>query len=100
MASVALALVALLAAVVALERALPRPMARLAFAVQHALGGLRPHRVAIPGFEIAYLDGGSGEPLVLVHGIGADKDNFASIAPYLRGLGRVIAPDLPGFGES
>ena len=54
----------------------------------------------MPGFEIAYLDGGRGEPLVLVHGIGADKDNFAPIAPYLRGLGRVIALDLPGFGES
>ncbi|HJQ82435.1 MAG TPA: alpha/beta hydrolase, partial [Candidatus Binatia bacterium] len=40
------------------------------------------------------------EPLLLVHGIGADKDNFSPIAPYLRGLGRVIVPDLPGFGES
>jgi len=88
------------AAVVVLDRALPRPMSRLALALQHAFGGLVTRRTAIPGFDIAYLEGGSGEPLVLVHGIGADKDNFAQIAPFLRGIGRIIALDLPGFGES
>jgi len=95
-----LILAALVAAVIVLDRALPRPMSRVAFAVQHALGGLASRSIAIPGLDIAYLDGGSGEPLVLVHGIGADKDNFASIAPFLRGIGRIIALDLPGFGES
>src|SRR3546814_19009731 len=36
----------------------------------------------------------------MVHGIGADKDNWAQIAPFLRGTGRLIALDLPGFGDS
>jgi len=93
-------LAALGAAIVVLDRVLPGPMSRAALALQHALGGLRIRSVEIPGFTVAYLDGGSGEPLVLVHGIGADKDNFATIAPWLRGIGRVIALDLPGFGES
>jgi len=75
-------------------------MARAALAVQRALGGLRVRKTAIRGFQIAYLDGGDGDPLVLVHGIGADKDAFAPIAPLLRGIGRVIAVDLPGFGDS
>src|SRR5437762_149045 len=88
------------AGILVLDRMLAGPASRAALALQHAVGGLRVRSVAIPGFTIAYLDGGSGEPLVLVHGIGADKDNFAPIVPWLRGVGRVIALDLPGFGES
>jgi len=94
------ALVALVVLIVVLDRLAPGPMARLALALQYAVGGLRVRSVAIPGFTIAYLDGGRGEPLVLVHGIGADKSNFAAVAPWLRGLGRIVALDLPGFGES
>src|SRR3546814_2850365 len=75
----------------------PRPMAHAALSVQHWLGGVELKTLQIPGFEIAYLDGGSGEPLVMVHGIGADKDNWAQIAPFLRGTGRLIALDLPGL---
>jgi len=98
--AVVLVLAAIAAVILVLDRMLPGPTSRAALALQHAVGGLRVRSVAIPGFTIAYLDGGSGEPLVLVHGIGADKDNFAPIVPWLRGVGRVIALDLPGFGES
>ena len=98
--AVLLALLALVVLIVALDRLLPGPMARAALAVQRALGGLRVRSTSIRGFEIAYLDGGNGDALVLVHGIGADKDNFAPIAPLLRGIGRLIAVDLPGFGDS
>jgi len=94
------ALIALVVLIVVLDRLAPGPMARLALGLQYAVGGLRVRSVAIPGFTIAYLDGGRGEPLVLVHGIGADKSNFAAVAPWLRGLGRIVALDLPGFGES
>lgn len=94
------AIVVLAIAYVLADHAFPRPMAAAAMNVQHWLGGVERKTVQIPGFEIAYLDGGQGEPLVLVHGIGADKDNFAQIAPFLRGVGRLLAPDLPGFGES
>ncbi len=52
------------------------------------------------GTRIVYLDGGHGEPLVLVHGFGADKDNFTRAARWLTPHYRVIAPDLVGFGES
>jgi pimeloyl-ACP methyl ester carboxylesterase len=49
-----------------------------------------------------YLDGGkaTGEPIVLVHGFGGDKDNWTLYAPYLTPHHRVICPDLPGFGEN
>jgi len=93
-------LAVLVAVVIVLDRAVPGPMSRLALGLQRVLGGLHARSTSIAGFDIAYLDGGAGDPLVLVHGIGADKDNFAPIAPFLRGIGRLIALDLPGFGES
>jgi pimeloyl-ACP methyl ester carboxylesterase len=53
------------------------------------------------GLEWVYLDsGGSGEPLVLVHGFGGDKANWTRLRRHLRGRYRLIIPDLPGFGES
>src|SRR3546814_18690985 len=77
----------------------PRPMAHAALSVQHWLGGVERQTLQIPGFEIAYLDGVSGAPLVMVLGIGADQDNWAQNAPFLPGTGRLIALYLPGFGS-
>lgn len=90
----------LVAALVALDRLAPERMAALALKAQRAAAGLEEKRTRIPGFEIAYLEAGAGEPLVLVHGIGADKDNFDRVALKLVKHYRVIAIDLPGFGES
>ncbi len=78
----------------------PDPMARAQISLQRKLAGLDEKRVQIPGLKLAYLDGGTGEPLVLVHGIGADKDNFTPVAALIKKLGRTIAVDLPGFGDS
>jgi pimeloyl-ACP methyl ester carboxylesterase len=52
------------------------------------------------GAHVVYVEGGSGAPLVLVHGFGADKANFARVARYLTPHYRVSVPDLVGFGES
>ena len=43
---------------------------------------------------------GSGEPLVLFHGVGASRVVWRHVTPLLAPRRRVIAPDLPGFGES
>lgn len=40
------------------------------------------------------------EVLLLLHGFGGDKDNWTRFARSLTENYRVIAPDLPGFGES
>jgi len=58
--------------------------------------------VLVGDIEWPYLDGGkaTGEPVVLVHGFGGDKDNWTLYAPFLTPHHRVICPDLPGFGES
>lgn len=52
------------------------------------------------GSRYVYLDGGSGEPLLLLHGFGANKDNFSRVAAHLTDRYRVIIPDHIGFGES
>ncbi len=52
------------------------------------------------GLRFVYLEGGKGEPLMLLHGFGADKDTFTRVARYLTPRYRVIIPDEIGFGES
>jgi len=78
----------------------PQQFAASALAAQRSLAGLQRKDVDIPGQHIVYLEGGQGQPLLLLHGFGADKDNWPRIAMYLSSRYHVIAPDLPGYGES
>lgn len=72
-----------------------------AYAMERSRANLVRKELTLPdGTHMVYLDGGTGAPLVLVHGFGADKDNFTRVARYLTPHYRVIAPDLVGFGES
>jgi len=43
---------------------------------------------------------GTGEPLLLLHGIGSTHDDFVALRPRLDARYRVLAPDLPGHGRS
>ena len=43
---------------------------------------------------------GSGDPLLLLHGIGSTHDDFTALRPRLDAEYRVLAPDLPGHGRS
>src|SRR4051794_36676393 len=43
---------------------------------------------------------GAGPPLLLLHGLGSCKEMWRPVVPLLAGERDVIAPDLPGFGES
>ena len=52
------------------------------------------------GRTIRYYDIGSGPPLVLIHGIGGDADEWAFCFESLSASHRVIALDLLGFGRS
>jgi pimeloyl-ACP methyl ester carboxylesterase len=44
--------------------------------------------------------GGSGQPIVMVHGLGGSIVNWDLVGPKITGLGHVTALDLPGFGLS
>ena len=70
-----------------------------------ARAGLVPSTTKLPdGRQLAYLDNGTdgdARPvLVALHGIGAHKDHWPRLAHRLAARVRVVAPDLPGFGES
>jgi pimeloyl-ACP methyl ester carboxylesterase len=49
---------------------------------------------------IATMQAGSGPPVVLLHGLGASKASFLPTLGALAPAHRVIAIDLPGFGDS
>jgi triacylglycerol lipase len=73
---------------------------RMAMAMARRAGRLRLREITVDGHRMPYLEGGTGEPLLLLHGFGANKDHWTLIAPHLTKHFRVIAPDLPGFGDA
>jgi len=58
------------------------------FSVRHATGSIRS------------FEGGAGEPVVLLHGLGGGAANWALVADDLVLSHRVVAIDLPGHGGS
>ncbi|MFT7405098.1 haloalkane dehalogenase [Zhongshania sp.] len=54
----------------------------------------------IHGKRMAYIDQGSGDPIVFLHGNPTSSYLWRNIMPYLEGRGRLIAPDLIGMGDS
>ena len=54
----------------------------------------------ILGKQMAYLDEGSGQSIVFLHGNPASSFLWRNITPFVKDLGRVIVPDLIGMGDS
>lgn len=80
---------------------LPGPVTRSYVAIERSLSGLeRKEIVTADGLRMVYLEGGKGEPLMLLHGFSDDKDNFVFVAGALGGRYHLIIPDITGFGES
>ena len=50
--------------------------------------------------RVSTFEAGTGEPIVLLHGLGATKAEFLPTVPALAPGFRTIAIDLPGFGDS
>jgi pimeloyl-ACP methyl ester carboxylesterase len=63
------------------------------------LEGLEERRYERRGVRIRCYEGGTGRPLLLVHGFGGAAWNFSELVPLLTGR-RLIVPDLPGHGGS
>jgi haloalkane dehalogenase len=57
-------------------------------------------RQEVLGHEMAYVEVGKGDPIVFLHGNPTSSYLWRNIIPYLEGLGRCIAPDLIGMGDS
>jgi pimeloyl-ACP methyl ester carboxylesterase len=57
-------------------------------------------RVDCAGISTPVLEGGDGPPVVLLHGPFGSSPHWMRVIPDLAITNRVIAPDLPGHGES
>lgn len=55
---------------------------------------------SVLGKQIAYVDEGEGDPIILLHGNPTSSYLWRNVIPELAGYGRVIAPDLIGQGDS
>ena len=93
-------LVAVLAAAYLLSLFAPGALTALGLMLERRISGLKVKHAKVDGHDMPYLDGGTGEVLVLIHGFGGDKDNFTRIARFLTPHYRVLIPDLPGFGDA
>lgn len=56
--------------------------------------------VEVLGSRMHYVDEGSGDPILLLHGNPTSSYLWRNIIPHLSGLGRCVAPDLIGMGKS
>ena len=56
--------------------------------------------VEVLGHQMAYLEEGTGDPIVLLHGNPTSSFLWRSVIPHLTTLGRCLAPDLIGMGDS
>src|SRR5215469_523696 len=57
-------------------------------------------RRRVLGREVAYVEVGQGDPILLLHGNPTSSYLWRNVLPYLQPLGRCIAPDLIGMGDS
>ncbi len=57
-------------------------------------------RIDVEGMHWNAADGGQGDVILLVHGFPVDHTMWRNQIEALSQHGRVIAPDLPGFGQS
>src|SRR5215475_6819050 len=60
----------------------------------------KKQRRQVLGREMAYVEVGNGDPIILLHGNPTSSYLWRNVLPHLEPLGRCIAPDLIGMGDS
>lgn len=85
-----------------LERWRYRSIVPLLHRLHGRITGLQCHQTTQDGQRIVWLEGGNpnGEPLLLLHGFGACKENWLPLLPFLWRRYKLFIPDLPGWGQS
>ncbi len=68
--------------------------------VERTKTGVSEKSVQVDDHTIAYLEGGKGETILLLHGFGDSKDSWVKFARPLAKKYHVMIVDLPGFGAS
>src|SRR5215475_11110136 len=66
------------------------------------MSAVKYKRVDVDGFGVAYREAGpvDGPALLLLHGFPTSSHMFRDLMPKMADRYRVVAPDLPGFGQS
>lgn len=67
---------------------------------QAAAGTVASHTAAVDGVQVHYLTAGHGPAVLLLHGYTQTSHMWLPVIPLLAEKFTVIAPDLPGIGES
>jgi pimeloyl-ACP methyl ester carboxylesterase len=79
-------------------------LATMLIALERLGAGFRRRSLQLGDHHVVYSEGGKGKPgseaVILVHGFGSSRDSWNRFAGRLTKQYRVIAPDLPGWGES
>jgi haloalkane dehalogenase len=57
-------------------------------------------RTRVDGYEMACVDEGEGDPILFLHGNPTSSYLWRNVMPHAEGLGRLVAPDLIGMGDS
>ena len=65
-----------------------------------SVGDIASHSAKVEGVELHYLTAGKGPAVVLLHGYAETSRMWRPIIPLLAKRFTVIAPDLPGIGDS
>jgi pimeloyl-ACP methyl ester carboxylesterase len=115
-----IATLGLAAATVGVAAAAPEWILSAEFARQRLRAGAQRYAIELAGHRWSYLDAGRAKParasgrgrsallvpelpkpvIVLVHGFTGSKENWLPLMRALHANYRVIAPDLPGWGDS
>jgi len=96
-----LVVVIIVAAAIGFVYLAPESATKAFLSLERKQAGLERKEIDLPdGTRYVYLEGGQGEPLMMLHGFGANKDGFDRVAKYLTPKYRVIIPDHIGFAES
>lgn len=70
------------------------------FARQRWQAGVQRSELDVGIQHWVYVEGGQGDPVLLVHGLAGSKENWYPTAAKLSDRYHLLIPDLPGFGES
>lgn len=61
---------------------------------------MEKQRIEVLDSQMAYIDAGEGDPIVFLHGNPTSSYLWRNVIPHVIGLGRCVAPDLIGMGDS
>lgn len=98
--ALAIALLLGVVATVVLGVVWPQWALRAEYARLRYLANASVHGVQVDDHALQVLEAGQGAPVLLLHGFTGMKENFLVLMPHLSARHRLVAPDLPGWGDS